>query len=227
MTLNIVLLAKDRPRLTFQCLTTLVRYTDVEWNAVIVDDGSKHQTRDMLSLFGVRDNVAVLRNETSKGITGQARNLGVYWAEKYWGRGDYLYLSDNDVCFLPGWASKMAKVYDGALEEDFGISVLGGARHPYHQPIATHCGWQETEAVAGYSQLMHWEDWDEYGPLDAHAPGTCQSEDHQFCQKARADGLPVGYMTEAVLIDCGLTGTDGKPAIGAEAKPRLEGYYYE
>ncbi len=222
--MNIVMLVKDRPRLTFQCLTTLVRYTDVEWNAVIIDDGSKHQTRDMLSLFGVRDNIAVLRNETSKGITGQARNLGVYWAEKYWGRGDYLYLSDNDVCFLPGWANKMNNTMFAAGDD---LKVLGGARHPYHQPIADFNGWQETEAVAGYSQLMEWETWEVWGPLDAHAPGTCQSEDFKFCQDIRKDGFKVGYMTEPVLIDCGITGTDGKSSIGAEAKLMVEGYYYE
>ncbi len=221
--MNVVVLVKNRPRLTLQCLTTLVKHTDVEWNAVIVDDGSKPETRDMLSLFGLRDNVAVLRNETSKGITGQARNLSCYWAEKYWGRGDFLYLSDNDVCFLPGWASMMVTVLDSWKD----LRVLGGARHPYHQPIATYPSWQETDAVAGYSQLMTWHTWDTWGPLDAHAPGTCQSEDFKFCQEIREDGFKVGYLREPVLIDCGLTGTDGKPAIGWEVKPRMDGVLYE
>lgn len=224
MILNVVMLVRDRPRLTLQALTTLAKNTDVPYSLTVVDDMSKPETRDMLSLFGLRANVAILRNETSKGITGQARNLGVYWAEQYWGRGDYLYLSDNDVAFLPNWASKIIGIYTIWSDE---IKVLGGARHPYHQPIDTCNGFQETDAVAGYSQLMTWDTWDNWGPLDAHAPGTCQSEDHQFCQKIRADGFKVGYMKEAVLVDCGLTGTDGKPAVGYEAKPRVQVVYYE
>lgn len=222
MTLNVVMLVRDRPRLTLQCLNTLTRHTDVPYNLTIVDDGSKPETRDMLTLFGLRDNVAILRNETSKGITGQARNLGVYWAEKYWGRGDYLYLSDNDVTFLPSWASKMIDVFRVP-----DLLVLGGARHPYHLPNHYHPGWIETDAVAGYSQLMDWDTWDTWGPLDGHAPGTCQSEDFKFCQDIHKDGFKVGYMMDWVLVDCGLTGTDGKPSTGAEAKLKIEGYYYE
>lgn len=224
MSVNVVMLVKDRPRLTLQALSTLARNTDIPFNLVVIDDMSKPETRDMLTLFGLRANVAILRNETSKGITGQARNLGVYWSEKYWGRGDWLVLLDNDVAMLPGWASRITNVMLAAGDD---LKVLGGARHPYHQPIATYNGWQEVDAVAGYCQLMRWETWDTWGPLDAHAPGTCQSEDFKFCQDIRKDGFKVGYMTEFVIIDCGLTGTDGKPAIGAEAKPRAEGYYYE
>lgn len=223
--INVVMLVKDRPRLTLQALSTLARHTDVEYNLTIVDDASKPETRDMLSLFGLRGNVAVIRNETSKGITGQARNLGVYWAETYWGRGDWLYLSDNDVAFLPAWSSKMIAVTRTISSDD--LIVLGGACHPYHQPNYDHGEWVETDAVAGYSQLMSWEAWDNWGPLDAHAAGTGQSEDHKFCREVVRDGHYVGYMKEPVLIDCGITGTDGKPATGHESKPIIRGVYYE
>lgn len=225
--INIVMLVKDRPRLTLQALTSLVKNTDVDYNVTIIDDGSAYETRDMLGLFGKLGSVAVLRNETSKGITGQVRNLGVYWAERYWGRGDYLYLSDNDVYFRPNWASKMIAVYDGQLNA--GLEVLGGVRHPYHQPLHLHeGGWAETDAVAGYSQLMNWAVWVDNGPLDAHAPGVCQSEDHQFCQRILTGGGKVGYMIDPVIIDCGLTNTDGKPATGYEVKQVGEaGVYYE
>lgn len=225
--MNIVMLVRDRPRLTHQALWSLAKHTDVDYNLTIVDDSSGPDTCEMLRMFaGTHKQVALLRNGTSKGITGQARNLGVYWSEKYWGRGDYLYLSDNDVAFLPHWASCMENVLSNGYKDD--LRLLGGARHPYHQPVphTEHEDWVETDAVAGYSQLMKWDIWDSYGPLDAHAPGVCQSEDFAFCQKIRAWNS-VGYITPRVIVDCGLTTTGGGKAIGAESKPILSGLIYE
>lgn len=226
--LNIVMLVKDRPRLTAQALATLVKHTDVDYNLTLIDDASKPQTQEMLSFFArPYRNVALLRNETSKGITGQARNLGVYWAERYWGRSKYLYLSDNDVAFLPNWASRMVAVMEDHPGYAKGLRLLGGARHPFHQPNQHHLGWwQETDAVAGYSQLMRWDIWDAYGPLDAHAPGVCQSEDHAFCQKIRQWNR-VGYIDPPAIVDCGLTTTSGGKAVGADSKQILPGLIYE
>lgn len=223
--INIVMLAKNRPLLTHQALWSLAKHTDVDYTIVIIDDGSDSETRQMLRMFaGTHRNAALLCNETSKGITGQARNLGVYWTEKYWKRGTHLYLSDNDVCFLDGWASRMVGVLSDGYKD--GLRLLGGQRHPYHQPNRQFEGWVETDAVAGYSQLMRWDVWDSWGPLDAHAPGVCQSEDHAFCQRIR-EHYRVGYITPPVVVDCGLTTTDGSPAIGREAKVILPGLIYE
>lgn len=223
--INVVMLVRDRPRLTHQALWSLTKHTDADYNVTIIDDGSGSETREMLCMFvAANRRAALLRNETTKGITGQARNLGVYWAERYWGRGDYLYLSDNDVCFLPGWASRMTETLRAGYAAN--LRLLGGARHPYHQPNETYSGWVEVDAVAGYSQLMRWDIWDSYGPLDARAPGVCMSEDHAFCQRIR-ELYAVGYITPSALVDCGLTTTDGRPAIGHEVKPRLEGVVYE
>lgn len=224
--INVVMLVKDRPKLTHQALWSLAKHTDMGYTLTIIDDGSGPDTWDMLRMFsGTHKKCAVLRNETSKSITGQARNLGVYWSEKYFLRAAYLYLSDNDVYFRPNWASRMIEVAQSGWPH--GLRLLGGARHPYHQPNDTHPGWVETDAVAGYSQLMKWSIWDSHGPLDGHAPGVCQSEDFAFCQKVRANHGKVGYMTEAVVVDCGLTQTGGAPAIGAESKPRISGLIYE
>ena len=224
--MNVVILVKDRPRLTHQALWSLAKNTDVDHSVTIVDDASRPETWEMLRMFaGTHRNTALLRNDTSKGITGQARNLGVWWSEQYHGRSEWLYLSDNDVCFLPGWASRLQDVYKQGRRN--GLRLLGGARHPYHQPNHVWHEWTETDAVAGYSQLMQWETWDAYGPLDARAPGVCQSEDHAFCQRLRQDRYRVGYVTPQVIVDCGLTTTDNKPAVGHEVKAIFPGLVYE
>lgn len=223
--MSIVMLVKDRPRLTHQALWSLAKHTDVDYNLTIVDDNSGPDTWEMLRMFaGTHKRTALLRNETSKGITGQARNLAIYWSERYWGRGKWLVMADNDIAFLPNWASQMEAVMTDGYKDK--LRLLGGARHPYHQPNAQFNGWVETDAVAGYLQMMGWDIWDAYGPLDAHAPGVCQSEDFAFCQKIR-QLYRVGYITPSVVMDCGLTTTDGRPAIGREAKQLWPGLIYE
>ena len=234
--INIVMTVKDRPRLTAQALRSLALNTVGDWNLTIVDDQGLYETLCVLNLFfrSRPKQVAILRNHTSKGITGQVRNLGVYWAERYWGRGDWLYLSDNDVFFTPDWDMRLI---DARLNFGREFPLIGGQNHPYHQPVterisdsSPHYGkliLREYLALAGTSWLMRWDTWGLYGPLDAHAPGLCQSEDHAFCQKIREAGGKVGALDPPVVIDCSLTNTFGKPAIGAELKKRVEGVLYE
>lgn len=230
--MNIVMLVKNRPMLTAQALTSLAANTDVPWNLTIIDDDSGSETRTLLKSFSwERENVALLRNCKSSGITGQVRNLGVYWSEKYFGRGDWLYLSDNDVFFTSSWSSTIIRLFDQV--KSFKFAIIGGQNHPYHKPIdaAYHPRLpqlvQEFYALAGTSQLMRWETWDKYGPLNCNAPGVCQSEDSQFCERIRVDGFKIGAIWPHVVIDCSITNSFGKPAIGVEAKTeRIPGVIY-
>ncbi len=234
MVINVVMLVKNRSSLTEQALTSLIAHTAGDFNLTIVDDESTRSDKISMFLRVVFPSLdcTVLRINNSRGITGQARNLGVYWAEKYWGRGDWLYLSDNDVYFTEGWDKKMIKAFESEYIQPV-LKLLGGSTHPFHgvnkaitlgsnnSSISTH------DAVSGYSQLMRWEIWDKYGPLDAHAPGIRQSEDFAFCQKIIKDGGVVGSIDPPVVYDCGLTDTFGNPAIGVEQIPRYEGIIQE
>lgn len=227
--INIVMISRNRDILTKQAISSLCINTDVDWRLVIVDDASSNPIAEWLHPRR-SDRIAILRNETSKGIVGQVRNLGVYWAEKYWGRGDWLVTVDNDVWFDQGWASKMIQVFNACPAP---LRVLGGYRHPYH---GVNRDWhrnnsimfvQETDAVAGYMHMMKWETWDKYGPLDAHAVGVGQSEDYKFCRDCVNDGGVVGYITPPVIQVCGMTDTLGKTVVGAGQFSRLGGVHYE
>ncbi len=237
--INIVMTVKDRPRLTAQALRTLALNTSGDWRLVIVDDQSADETCRGLDFFRrLRPKqVAILRNHTSKGIVGQAKNLGVYWAERYWGRGEWLALSDNDVFFTPGWDEALTHTLTVSERREWGYLLIGGQNHPYHQPVAFE--WlhadtkqdtrklQEYQALAGTSWLMRWDTWDRFGPLDATTPGVCMGEDWTFTERTRAAGGRIGALDPPVVIDCSLTQTDGKPAIGVETKTkRVEGVLY-
>lgn len=225
MITNIVILTRNRESLKRQAVDTLYRNTEQgSFNLTIIDDESiklpvypdiMHQRFDWTSLT----------IERSKGITGQARNLGVYWAEKYWGRGDYLYLSDDDLYFTPYWLQKLINHI-----EHTNITLIGGWNHPFLQPKADTLKASSSaytasfddmkfalhDAVAGASQLMRWETWDKYSPLDAHAPGVGQSEDWKFCQDIIKDGGRVGSIYPRVVLNCGITNSLSQPSPGAD-----------
>lgn len=228
---NIVMIAKNRYELTRQAIMSLNKNTDPEsYNLTFVDDGSV----DKCTLPAIPG--ASLHIYPSRGIVGLVRNIGADFAERYWGRGDWLYFSDNDVYFHPGWLEKMLfwlKGDQSFSKANAGWSVVGGCRHPFHRPIerisgaycsgysseklSWKCYFESTDAVAGYSMLMSWETWDKYGPFDQHAKGVGQSEDFAVCQKVVADGFKVGYVSPPVLTVCGLTNTLGEKVPGYEA----------
>jgi glycosyltransferase involved in cell wall biosynthesis len=242
MAVNIVMIAKDRPRLTRQALESLVAHTDPDmYNLTLIDDGSEE------TIEGVGKDIVCLRIYPSKGIVGLVRNIGADFAQRYWGRGDWLCFLDNDVYLHDGWLEKMVA--------GLGVGrflVIGGARHPFHQPhrggnayladidcrnptpgslgtVTDSMTVQSVDAVAGYSMLMSWETWDKYGPFDQHARGVCQSEDWALCQKVIKDGYNVGYISPPVLTVCGLTNTLGEKVPGYEELKKLipEGVYWE
>ncbi len=181
------------------------------FNLTLIDDESMPAFSSPLY---AAENFTALRIETSKSITGQARNLGVYWAEKFWGRGDYLYLSDNDVYFTPGWLDTLITFFNSHAPD---FKLLGGWNHPFLQPHATRDGFlRGHDAVAGASQLMQWSTWDTHGPLDAHAIGVGQSEDWKFCQDIIQGGGRVGSVYPRVVLNCGVTNSFGAASLGAD-----------
>jgi len=148
------------------------------------------------------------------------------------GRGEYLYVMDNDGYYTEGWDEKLVTALQARPDR---FKLLGPYRHPYHQPsgVWTPSGIikyvvSETDAVQGIGHLMSWETWDDYGPYDANAKGTNQSEDYAFCRRIVDYGFLVGSIQPDVVYNCGLTDTQGRPCVGIEAmSTRVPGVYYE
>ena len=228
---NIVMLVKDRPALTRQSLQSLYRHTDpAQFTLTVIDDASTAVNYMMLrSLMHGGD---LVRVENSPGIVGRARNTGVWFTQQVNPRGDFLYLSDNDVYFTLDWLVILTELFMAA--EPTGYRLFSGGTHPFHKwttaaQVRLRGTWhiRSHDAVSGYSHLMRWDTWDRYGPLDAHAPGTGQSEDWKFCQDIVHDGYKVGSVWPELVYACGLTNTEGQPAVGQEHMPRYPGVIQE
>ena len=172
-------------------------------------------------------------NEESLGVGG-SRNNGIAYSQKYFSRGDLLYLSYNDVYFTEEWLDVLIEAY--SLHGDT-TKVIGGYCHPYSQPNWMSPPWARKgevyrtttrDAVGGASWLLSWNTWDKYGQLMDNARGTCQSEDYEYCQRIRKDGYEVGAVVPHVVYHTGRTDTFGKLSPGADvASPDVEGVTIE
>lgn len=215
--INLTMLVRNRPRLTGQALNSLAATVDLAVNPLtILDDRSDEPLHGGLGLFW-----GALRNELPLG-TGNLRNLVIKESEHRHGRGRYLYLSDNDVCFQPNWLATLVACYEIVQDE---FAVLGAVNHPFHQPIATTSPLDpaghvvdEVQALATQSWLLSWETWDRFGPfVSTPVDRVCQSEDVEFTVRVRAAGLRVGVVSPALVVATGITNTFGEPIPGADA----------
>lgn len=229
--LSIVLLVRDRPRLTNQCLESLYANTHVPFALTIVDDASQGETQRLLGSWQIRyirSPIQVIRNDESHG-TGAARNRGVEAARTRFGRDGLLYLSDNDALFLPGWDEVLIDAHRMYPT----VKIIGGYCHPYMRPnlessaretvSGYHYRLTTRDAVSGLSWLMTWRTWDEFGPLDANALGVRQSEDWAMSQRIVRDSYFVGSVEPNYVLNCGVRDTFGALSPGWEvASPSRE-----
>jgi glycosyltransferase involved in cell wall biosynthesis len=213
--LSIVMLAQNRPRLTEQAIRSFIDHTASRYRLLIVDDYSAAETADMLDEYAEasEDRIRVVHSRIARLGPGLARNIGVKKADQ-WGRGDALYLCDNDACYRPDWDTRLLAAWPAAKAA--GFQALGGYCHHYQQRGKAFGPVRELEALGLLSWLMDWATWDRFGPLDP-AVKINGSEDWAMSQKIRAAGGKVGVLEPAVVLNCGVTGSDGKSCPGAAA----------
>src|SRR5208282_4754318 len=213
---NLTMLVHNRLTLTSQALESLNHCGMRGLTTLLYDDASDNETSEYLMDWADNHNACVRGVLYSSG-TGRARNASIEHSQTCFGRGDYLYLSDNDVLFYEVWLENLIQCYEEAWEHNF--AVVGAYNHPYHQPVSSikvHAfEVREVQALALQSMLMRWEVWDRYGPFCATPPGkVCQSEDVDFARKIQADGFKLGVVSPALLVNTGITNSFGEKIPG-------------
>ena len=94
---SIIIAVKDHKDLTKVCLDSFGLYTDSDFEIIIVDDGSKEETRNWLK----SQPYTVIRHDESLGWC-KSINDGLKEAH-----GDFIVLSNNDIVATPHWDSRM------------------------------------------------------------------------------------------------------------------------
>jgi len=217
---NFTMLVHNRPRLTQQALRSLGDCSEMTVTVLghNCDPETQYVVTESLQHLDTDSSVCFLWEQSG---TGAARNRVIGDAEHYHGRGEFLYLSDNDVYFLrPDWLKILIANYEIGWKH--GFCVLGAYNHPYHQHGARFSGAEgyeiaEVSALALQSMLMKWEVWDRYGPFKRTTPGmVCDNEDVEFAWRIAANGFRLGVIDPPLLVNCGITNSFGGKIPGWE-----------
>ncbi len=235
---NIVLLTRDRPRLLRQCLDSLFgsvmagghklpRHQPHQFTLTVVDDGTTDNVAQRLLSDLPRNYCHLELHRRSDHNIGALRSGGVLSSALRFGRGEWLYLSDNDVYFTVAWLERLTDLAEST--ESLGFRLWGGQVHPFHQPVASESRFTEHATLDGPSMLMRWNTWDNCGPMSGNGPGVYQGEDVFFCKAVTNKGGRIAVASPHVVYHTGLTNSEGKPATGypERAAQRKADIYYE
>lgn len=237
---NVTFLVCNRAKLTWQALHSLGPVDPSVFTVTVSEDAKcDPETRKVLSdWYSSNPQGKHLCGHTAEYGTGSLRNQVIHAAEKYHGRGRYLYLSDNDVFFYPAVFEKLVPIYEYAWT--IGFRVLGAYNHPYHLPVNSYPVFgggreiisrvNEIQALALQSMLMRWEVWDEFGPFqDTPVGHVCMGEDVEFGNRIKASGYKLGVVDPRLVVNTGITNSFGKKIPGWEQviKERPHGVFIE
>lgn len=206
MLVSIVVLVYNRPELTRQTLDTLARtlgMSDIPYEVIVVDHASDRETKSVLDEYTDLKIVSLSENH---GV-GHGKNQGVAAA-----RGTHLYISDNDMYFLPGWLEALVEAHETYWE----AKVIGAFRHPFHGVYERidrgGVRFEHSDQQVGSSWFLSKHTWMTYGPLLEDV--SYGVDDVFFCNKISADKYWVGSIAPHRLIHCGLHNSDGRNSPG-------------
>ena len=219
---SVILLCYNRVELTFQCLRSLLRETDLsETEIIVVNNASSDQTAEVLSYF--EGYVRVVNIEVNDGYVG-GNNAGASHA-----RGQYLVFLNNDTIVQPGWLPPLVETADrdasvGAVGSmlvfpDGRLQAAGAI--VWRDGRALHYGWgkspddrrfnfaREVDFCPSASLLIRKELFERLGGFDRRY-FPIYYEDADLCFGVRAHGYKVIYQPlSRVVHDEGSTaGTD-------------------
>ena len=90
MKISFIIPAYNASKTIERCINSVLSQTSLDWEAVIVDDGSKDSTYDLIQQYEAKDKRIIALTQENQG-PGMARNLGMKHAT-----GDYIAFLDSD-----------------------------------------------------------------------------------------------------------------------------------
>lgn len=206
MTVSVVISTRNRSDTLRETLTRLARMrvaAGLEWEVVVVDNGSEDDTPEVVESFRGRLPLRAaveLRSGASRG-----RNLGIRAA-----KGDVIAFTDDDCYVSPGWLQAIRNEFEADPELD----VLGG-RVELHDPrdlevtvrtfderIELTSTGQLFALIPGCNMAMRRRVFDRVGGFDeALGPGARAkaAEDVDLVYRAFREGMRAVYVPEMLV----------------------------
>jgi GT2 family glycosyltransferase/lipopolysaccharide biosynthesis protein len=100
--ISIIILTFNQLEYTKKCVESILKYTHVPHEIIIVDNGSKDGTGEYIkSLSEANDNITCIFNDENKGFA-RGNNQGITMA-----KGNYILLLNNDVVVTEHWLERL------------------------------------------------------------------------------------------------------------------------
>jgi len=198
--ISIVIPTHNRLELAKQTITSLQKHTPRNlYELIVVDDDSTDGTREWLKTQDIDKLI-----EADHHACGLSKNLGIEAASH-----EHIYVSDADMFFEEGWYEELFKIYPTLPP-----IILGALGHPWWPTKYAFEGINLVEQQPGYSWLITKEIYNKCGPLiETRIPGV---DDTEFCNRAKKQGIFVGWLPSGKVYHCGITRADGSITYGWE-----------
>ncbi|GBD88055.1 hyaluronan synthase [bacterium BMS3Abin03] len=133
---SIIIPTINQVEFTRQCIESIEKFTDVEYEIIVVDNASTDNTIEEVRKYS---NVKIIRNSENRGFP-KAINQGIKAA-----KGKYILIANNDIVVTEGWLNRMIEIAKG----DDSIGLVG--------PISNSVSWYQIDKDAKYNTLeeMH------------------------------------------------------------------------
>lgn len=200
---SVIIPALNEQKVIGRCLESLVQldFPADEFEVIVVDNGSKDATLEIVESFKPRLNLTVLQ-KTGVRISG-LRNLGARRA-----RGSILAFLDADCLAPQDWLSNtrdcFAKEHSGVIGAHYLLpensSWVGRIWHKYQE--APKSG--EVSHVPAGDLILRRDDFRRIGGFDESIQ---TNEDYQLCDQARRAGMPVQAFPKLGVVHLGTAQT--------------------
>ncbi len=202
-----------------RCLSSVVRYS-AHCKIIIVDDGSRDDTRDYLLGFSSTQGATLIRNDAARGYTFAA-NQGLRASA-----GGYVVLLNSDTIVTPGWIEKLV----ACAESEPGIGLVGPlsntaswqsipeleedgdwASNPLPEGMTTtemgglvakysSLGYPHMGILNGFCLMIRRAVIDQVGLFDEEAFGRGYGEENDYCLRARKAGWDLALADNAYVF---------------------------
>lgn len=189
--ISIIVPVKDNLDLTQLCIDSLIRYTTVEKEIIVIDDGSFEDAAKIL-----KGDVIFIRNEKSLGWC-KAINQGLEIA-----KGEHIVFSNNDIVATPLWAERLLAHFNANPE--LGVLAPTSNKVDGLQNIDHNNGRQFhfVENVIFFFAMISRKCFEKVGGIDERF-GLGGQDDADYCIRAREAGFKVGIARDVFIYHYG------------------------
>lgn len=188
MKCDIIIPVWDQPVFTKNCVEHVFKNTDYPYRLIVIDNGSRDQTRQYLSDLQKKhpDKVVVIRNDHNLGFV-KAVNQGLARSD-----APYVCLLNNDTLAAPGWLSALVEFAeehkDAGLLNPVCDGHLDRSIEEYAAVLKANKGrYMEMNQCFGFCMLIKREVIDAIGHLD-EAFGIGGFDDTDYSMRAHKAG---------------------------------------